>query len=260
LRRAELVSLDRANFDAATSTLKVIGKGNKQRSVYLTDGALDAVAAWLAVRGDDPGPLLYTVGKGGRVHPRRLTTSAVYDRLRFIARVAGTGDVSPHDLRRSFVSDLLDAGKDISTVAKLAGHAQIQTTARYDRRDEHAKRRAVAALYVPFHRPDARIASPKGSRKRKGAPCPNIAVVCARLRAYHLDGPVPRELLARLPAVLHISDTGRSVRRGDVDALPAAERRHLWFETTGEDGEGTRTLFPFYDDSGVFAWKPGDPR
>jgi site-specific recombinase XerD len=148
LRRSEIVSLDLADFDATSGVLKV--KGNKERVSYVTNGARNALDAWLALRGDAPGPLFVSVSKGGRLVARRLSDQSVLDIVRRLARHANVPRFSPHDSRRTFIGDMLDLGVDISTVQQLAGHAQVTTTARYDRRGEHVRRRAAEMLHVPF--------------------------------------------------------------------------------------------------------------
>ena len=81
---------------------------------------------------------------------RRMTDQAVLMLLRRRASQARVPAFTPHDLRRTFVGDLLEAGADMVTVQKLAGHSNVQTTARYDRRGEETKRRAAELLHVPF--------------------------------------------------------------------------------------------------------------
>jgi len=169
LRRAEICALQLADYSpgapgaTAAATLRVLGKGNKERAVPLAPGAADALADWLAVRGDTPGALFYHVTKADALvcvlhngtapaHGEKLTPQAIYQMLEKRAAQAGVTNLSPHDFRRTFASDLLDAGADIVTVQKLMGHANVQTTARYDRRGEEAKRRAVALLHVPYKR------------------------------------------------------------------------------------------------------------
>jgi len=152
-RRGELVTLDLADYDRAAGSLRIRGKGNKERLGYATDGAAQALDGWLMHRGDAPGPLFCPVNKAGRVTIRRLTGQAVFDRLQHIARAAGVADVSPHDARRSFISDVLDATGDLAVAQQLAGHANPATTARYDRRGERAKRRAAELLQVPYVAP-----------------------------------------------------------------------------------------------------------
>ena len=148
LRRAELVDLELADYDQTEHALRVQGKRNKQRLVPVVSGAANALSDWLTVRGDAPGPLF--VGTGNRNRGNKLTMQAIYKMLQTRAEKAGIDNLSPHDFRRTFVSDLLDAGADIVTVQKLAGHANVETTSRYDRRGEKAKQKAVELLHVPY--------------------------------------------------------------------------------------------------------------
>jgi len=150
-RRSELVNLDLGDYDPVTGALTVrAGKGNKDRRLFPAQGSGQALREWLAVRGERSGPLFVPVSKRGRLLARRLSDKAVTWILQTRAQAAGVVAFSPHDLRRTFISALLDAGADLATVADLAGHANIATTAKYDRRGEAAKRKAAALLSVPF--------------------------------------------------------------------------------------------------------------
>ncbi len=180
LRRDEVVKLDMDSYDPETGKLVLTGRRSKQRTAYVANGAAAALNDWLTIRGLRPGPLFVEVNKGGRVLIEResmivkpfrkirgvevpnkkagktiyrggaMTSQAIYNMLAKRAREAGIKNFSPHDLRRAFISHLLDAGADIATVSKMAGHANMQTTARYDRRPEGAKRKAAELLHVPY--------------------------------------------------------------------------------------------------------------
>ena len=151
LRRSEIVALDVEHIEPQTGAVTIRrGKGRKDRTAYLANGALDAVRDWLACRGPQPGALFWPVNKGGGLLSRRMTDQSIYSLLRRRAAQAGVAAFSPHDCRRTFVGDLLDNGVDLATVKEMAGHSSIQTTARYDRRGEAAKRKASGALSVPY--------------------------------------------------------------------------------------------------------------
>lgn len=150
LRRSEVVALDRADLGADGAVTIRAAKGNKDRQAFLAVGGQRALAAWLTHRGDAAGPLFYSVNKGGELVPRRLSDQAVRVIVEKRRGAAGVGDFSPHDLRRTAISDLLDAGADIATVQRLVGHANPATTSRYDRRGERALRGAGSLLHVPY--------------------------------------------------------------------------------------------------------------
>ena len=152
LRRSEMVALNLGDFEEEDGSMLVRqGKGGKSRTVYLPLGAVSALDAWLKVRGDAPGALICPVRRGDHVEIRRLTDQAVMVILRKRATRAGVAACSPHDFRRTFVTNLLSAGVDVLTVSRLAGHADPATTQKYDLRPEVAKRQAVQQhLHVPY--------------------------------------------------------------------------------------------------------------
>jgi len=160
LRRAEAVALELGDLDQISGQLRVRrGKGRKPRPVSLPASALPSLQDWLEFRGSEPGPLFSAVLKNGRLvrdpqgQLQGLSGSAAWAICQERGRKAGIQPPAPHDLRRTWTGDLLEAGVDLATVQKMAGHASVSTTGRYDRRDRTVQRKASASVHVPYFMP-----------------------------------------------------------------------------------------------------------
>jgi integrase/recombinase XerC len=126
LRVSELVGLDLADVDLAGMTVRVLGKGNKERIVPFGSAAGRALHGHLGERGGDGGAL-FRNRRGGR-----LTVRSVHTIVRRRAAAAGIGRrVSPHTLRHTFATHLLDSGADLRMIQELLGHSRLSTTQRY---------------------------------------------------------------------------------------------------------------------------------
>ncbi len=126
LRVAECCGLDRNDLDRSQGTVRVLGKGSKERVVPVGETALDAVEAYLRVRGDGTGPLFRNV-RGGR-----LTVRSVHRIVKNRARLAGISQrVTPHTLRHTFATHMLGEGADLRLIQELLGHSRLSTTQRY---------------------------------------------------------------------------------------------------------------------------------
>jgi len=121
-----------------------------ESSGHAPSGTIAAFRAWLDMRGHDADALFGQAVRGGRVGERRLAYEGVAVILRDRAAAAGVAPFTPHDMRRTYISELLDAGTDLATVQKMVGHESVTTTAGYDRRGDAAKRKAAALVHVPF--------------------------------------------------------------------------------------------------------------
>ena len=108
------------------------------------------MTGWMVVRGPEAGPLLYRIRKGVRIAPERLTDQAIWVILEKRVAQAPVKPFIPHDLRRTFAGEMLDAGVDLVTVQYLMGHASPVTTSRYERRDEKTKMEATTKIHFPM--------------------------------------------------------------------------------------------------------------
>jgi integrase/recombinase XerC len=164
LRVSELTSLNLDSIDAELGIVRVIGKGDRERVVPIGSKALEAVGAYRARReellaGKEEHGALFLNSRGGRLSQRsvaRLLTR--YVRHCRLSRV-----VSPHGLRHSFATHLLDAGADLRAVQEMLGHASLSTTQRYT----HLTVDKLMAVYDRAH-PRSRLARRGGQVVPRG--------------------------------------------------------------------------------------------
>jgi integrase/recombinase XerC/integrase/recombinase XerD len=148
LRCEEIVNLDLGALDFETEQLRVLGKGSKERMLPVGEPAQQAVRRY-AERGrhalaTDPRETALFLSKSGR----RLSSSDITRRLGLWVREAAlAAGVSPHSLRHSFATHLLEGGADLRTIQELLGHASISTTQVYTRVDAARLRDAYAATH-----------------------------------------------------------------------------------------------------------------
>lgn len=154
-RRSELASLHLADVDTVPPAVRVRGKGGKERLVPLSPAIGPLLERWLDSRGGWDGPLFCPIDRSGALRRGRgVTGEAIRQVLARRAMAAGVAALSPHDLRRTYAGDLLDAGADLPAVQQLMGHASPSTTSRYDRRGDRARRVAAERLTLDFELPD----------------------------------------------------------------------------------------------------------
>jgi integrase/recombinase XerC/integrase/recombinase XerD len=143
LRCSELIGLDTDSVDFESETVRVRGKGRKERLVPLGEPAQRALSDYLThsrpALSTEPAERALLLSKSGR----RLSASDVTRRLgRWVREAAIAGRVSPHALRHSFATHMLEGGADLRSIQELLGHASISTTQIYTRVEPSRLRRA----------------------------------------------------------------------------------------------------------------------
>lgn len=146
LRVGELVKLEHRDYDNGILTVRQ-GKGRKYREIHVADAVDKAIRAWLKVGADEADSALFNrIQRNGKVASQPLTTTGLSGILEQLQQTSGIARFTPHDMRRTFITRLLEQGVDINTVSQLAGHSDISTTTRYDYRDDDMKAKASQRL------------------------------------------------------------------------------------------------------------------
>ena len=135
VRRDELVNLKVSDYDPKNHTLVVrLGKGRRQRKIPLTKQVEDKLIKWMKMLSKCNTALFSRILKNNTISTKKLSTQSVYNVVVEYSMMAKIERCTPHDLRRTFITQKLQGGSDVIQVRKLAGHSDLHTTLLYDRR------------------------------------------------------------------------------------------------------------------------------
>ncbi|MGL1956090.1 MAG: site-specific integrase [Colwellia sp.] len=134
--------------DINENQIYINGKNRIERTVYLPKPALKKLNEWLKIRGSHKGSIFCAMLKNEKISERQLSNRRIAEIIDKRCKKIGIDRFTPHDLRRSFATNLLENGVDVFTVQKLMRHANINTTIIYDKRSEKTAKEAIELL--PF--------------------------------------------------------------------------------------------------------------
>lgn len=158
IRASELVGIDLDDIDRRGRLIRIRGKGRKERIVPVGQAALDAIDAWCSSRTAPQMPAVFTNPSG-----KRLTARTVQRIVEHYRKALGlTQKASPHTLRHSYATHLLESGADLRSIQELLGHASLSTTQRYT----HLNLDSLMEAYDRAH-PRARRAGTGGTAQGK---------------------------------------------------------------------------------------------
>ncbi len=154
LRRAEIARLVVGDFNQLDNSVRCSGRNMTERMCWPDPGTVAALLDWFSARGtqllSDDSPMFTPIRKGGNITARAMTDQSIYNVIGKRSKQAGIRPCTPHDFRRSFVTNLLDNNVDVQVTQRLAGHSNLVTTLRYDRRKIQDTRPVVEALRLPY--------------------------------------------------------------------------------------------------------------
>ncbi|MBI5588486.1 MAG: tyrosine recombinase XerC [Deltaproteobacteria bacterium] len=129
IRVSELTGLTMRDVDLGAGTIRVAGKGGKERIAYLGKFAIGSIGAYIKKRGgESPGDAPLFTGKGGKGVSQRTVQRLV---KRYVRKSGINKNPTPHALRHSFATHLMDAGVDLRSIQEMLGHSKLSTTQRY---------------------------------------------------------------------------------------------------------------------------------